>query len=57
MDTRSEIPEFLTSRRAKLKAADVGLPDYGTRRFAGVRREEALQPLGSWAATPALAEE
>ena len=32
MDTRSEIREFLTSRRAKLKAADVGLPDYGTRR-------------------------
>ncbi|MGB0096581.1 MAG: hypothetical protein WBP81_29090 [Solirubrobacteraceae bacterium] len=26
MDARSEIREFLTSRRAKLKAADVGRP-------------------------------
>jgi transcriptional regulator with XRE-family HTH domain len=40
MDTRNEIREFLTSRRAKLKAADVGLPDYGTRRVPGLRREE-----------------
>ena len=31
VDTRNEIREFLTSRRAKLKAADVGLPDYGPR--------------------------
>ena len=40
MDARSEIRELLTSRRAKLKAADVGLPDYGTRRVPGLRREE-----------------
>src|SRR3982751_4105027 len=40
MDTRSEIREFLTSRRARLKAADVGLPDYGPRRVPGLRREE-----------------
>jgi hypothetical protein len=40
MDTRSEIREFLTSRRARLKAADVGLPDYGARRVPGLRREE-----------------
>jgi transcriptional regulator with XRE-family HTH domain len=40
MDTRAEIREFLMSRRAKLKAADVGLPDYGQRRVPGLRREE-----------------
>jgi len=39
VDTRNEIRDFLTSRRAKLKAADVGLPDYGTRRVPGLRRE------------------
>jgi hypothetical protein len=41
VDTRNEIRDFLTSRRAKLNAADVGLPDYGTRRVPGLRREEA----------------
>jgi transcriptional regulator with XRE-family HTH domain len=46
MDTRSEIREFLTSRRAKLKAADVGLPDYGTRRVPGLRREEVAVLAG-----------
>jgi hypothetical protein len=29
MDARSEIREFLTSRRARLNVTDVGLPDYG----------------------------
>jgi hypothetical protein len=46
MDTRSEIREFLISRRAKLKAADVGLPDYGTRRVPGLRREEVAVLAG-----------
>jgi transcriptional regulator with XRE-family HTH domain len=46
MDTRSEIREFLTSRRAKLKAADVGLPDWGTRRVPGLRREEVAVLAG-----------
>src|SRR3712207_1312575 len=46
MDTRSEIREFLTSRRAKLKAADVGLPDYGSRRAPGLRREEVAVLAG-----------
>jgi transcriptional regulator with XRE-family HTH domain len=46
MDTRSEIREFLTSRRAKLKAADVGLPDYGQRRVPGLRREEVAVLAG-----------
>ncbi len=46
MDTRQEIREFLTSRRGKLKAADVGLPDYGPRRVPGLRREEVAVLAG-----------
>jgi transcriptional regulator with XRE-family HTH domain len=46
MDMRNEIREFLTSRRARLKAADVGLPDYGTRRVPGLRREEVAVLAG-----------
>lgn len=46
MDLKNEIREFLTSRRAKLKAADVGLPDYGTRRVPGLRREEVAVLAG-----------
>jgi Helix-turn-helix domain len=40
VDTRNEIRDFLTSHRAKLTAADVGLPDDGTRRVPGPRRDE-----------------
>jgi transcriptional regulator with XRE-family HTH domain len=46
MDPRSEIREFLTSRRARLKATDVGLPDYGARRVPGLRREEVAVLAG-----------
>jgi transcriptional regulator with XRE-family HTH domain len=46
MDARQEIREFLTSRRARLKAADVGLPDYGVRRVPGLRREEVAVLAG-----------
>src|SRR5215217_9540358 len=46
MDARSEIREFLTSRRARLKAIDVGLPDYGARRVPGLRREEVAVLAG-----------
>src|SRR4051812_23058260 len=46
MDTRNEIREFLTSRRAKVKAADVGLSDYGPRRVPGLRREEVAVLAG-----------
>src|SRR3954451_8285049 len=46
MDARSEVRGFLTSRRAKLKAAAVGLPDYGTRRVPGLRREEVAVLAG-----------
>jgi transcriptional regulator with XRE-family HTH domain len=41
MDTRSEVRDFLTSRRARLTPKDVGLPAYGApRRVKGLRREE-----------------
>jgi transcriptional regulator with XRE-family HTH domain len=46
MDARGEIREFLTSRRARLKASDVGLPDYGPRRVPGLRREEVAVLAG-----------
>jgi transcriptional regulator with XRE-family HTH domain len=46
MDAGSEIREFLTSRRARLKAANVGLPDFGPRRVPGLRREEVAVLAG-----------
>jgi transcriptional regulator with XRE-family HTH domain len=46
VDTRSEIREFLTSRRAKIKPGDVGLPEYGSRRVPGLRREEVAVLAG-----------
>ncbi|MDI2130288.1 helix-turn-helix transcriptional regulator [Yinghuangia seranimata] len=51
MDARSELSEFLKSRRARLRPADVGLRDYGgRRRVAGLRREELAQAAGVSAA-------
>jgi len=47
MDIRDDIREFLTSRRARLTPADVGLPDFGgRRRVAGLRREEVALVAG-----------
>ncbi len=40
MDTRDEIRDFLTSRRAKIAPEETGLPSYGARRVPGLRREE-----------------
>jgi transcriptional regulator with XRE-family HTH domain len=40
VDAKSEIREFLTSRRAKLTPDQVGLTSYGPRRVPGLRREE-----------------
>ncbi|KQV13831.1 helix-turn-helix domain-containing protein [Kitasatospora sp. Root107] len=37
---RNDLGEFLKARRAELTPADVGLPDGGPRRVAGLRREE-----------------
>jgi transcriptional regulator with XRE-family HTH domain len=46
MDTRSEIRDFLTSRRARIKPEEVGLSTYGTRRVPGLRREEVATLAG-----------
>ena len=47
MDIRDDIREFLTTRRARLTPADVGLPDFGgRRRVAGLRREEVALVAG-----------
>ncbi|MFJ2442389.1 MULTISPECIES: helix-turn-helix domain-containing protein [unclassified Streptomyces] len=47
LDRRAELAEFLRTRRARLKPADVGLPDYGRhRRVPGLRREELAQLAG-----------
>jgi transcriptional regulator with XRE-family HTH domain len=46
VDTRSEIREFLTSRRAKITPGQAGLPTYGNRRVPGLRREEVAVLAG-----------
>ncbi len=46
MDARSEISEFLTSRRARVTPDQVGLPAYGARRVPGLRREEVAVLAG-----------
>jgi transcriptional regulator with XRE-family HTH domain len=47
MDTRSEIRDFLASRRAKITPEQAGLPAYGAnRRVAGLRREEVALLAG-----------
>jgi transcriptional regulator with XRE-family HTH domain len=47
MDTRSEVREFLVSRRAKITPQQAGLPDYGgKRRVPGLRREEVALLAG-----------
>ena len=47
VDAKSEIREFLTSRRAKIMPDQVGLPIYGdNRRVPGLRREEVALLAG-----------
>ncbi|KRF34463.1 helix-turn-helix transcriptional regulator [Nocardioides sp. Soil805] len=46
MDQRNEVREFLSTRRAKLTPADVGLPDVGARRVPGLRRGEVAALAG-----------
>jgi transcriptional regulator with XRE-family HTH domain len=46
VDPRSEIREFLTSRRAKITPDQVGLTAYGPRRVPGLRREEVAVLAG-----------
>jgi len=44
--SRSELGDFLRSRRAKLRPRDVGLADGRRRRTAGLRREEVAELAG-----------
>ncbi|WP_420112454.1 helix-turn-helix transcriptional regulator [Pseudactinotalea sp.] len=46
MDNRAEVSEFLTTRRARLRPADVGLPNAGRRRVPGLRRSEVAALAG-----------
>ncbi|AMW08985.1 transcriptional regulator [Streptomyces qaidamensis] len=46
LDRRTELREFLRSRRARLKPEDVGVPSHGRRRVPGLRREELAQLAG-----------
>lgn len=49
MDRRTEIREFLTTRRARVTPEQAGLtpsPFSGTRRVPGLRREEVAQLSG-----------
>lgn len=46
MDTKKEISQFLTSRRARITPDKAGLPVYGSRRVPGLRREEVAVLAG-----------
>jgi transcriptional regulator with XRE-family HTH domain len=46
MDNRAEVREVLVTRRAKITAADAGLPDVGRRRVPGLRRTEVAALAG-----------
>jgi transcriptional regulator with XRE-family HTH domain len=46
VDNRSEIRDFLATRRAKLTPEQVGLPNAGRRRVPGLRREEVAVLAG-----------
>jgi hypothetical protein len=46
VETKQEIREFLTSRRARITPEQAGLHSYGSRRVAGLRREEVAVLAG-----------
>jgi transcriptional regulator with XRE-family HTH domain len=46
VETRKEIQEFLTSRRAAITPEQAGVPSYGARRVPGLRREEVAVLAG-----------
>lgn len=46
MDVKSEIRDFLTSRRARIAPEEVGLKSFGQRRVPGLRREEVATLAG-----------
>jgi transcriptional regulator with XRE-family HTH domain len=46
VDTKTEVRDFLTSRRAKITPKEAGLTAYGTRQVPGLRREEVATLAG-----------
>ena len=46
MDSKSDIRDFLTTRRAKITPERANLPSYGKRRGPGLRRGEMAAPAG-----------
>ena len=46
MDTKAEVRDFLTSRRARTTPGEAGLTSYGTRQVPGLRREEVATLAG-----------
>jgi transcriptional regulator with XRE-family HTH domain len=46
VETKQEIREFLSSRRARVTPERAGLPTYGSRRVPGLRREEVAALAG-----------
>jgi transcriptional regulator with XRE-family HTH domain len=46
VDTKTEIRDFLTTRRARLSPEQSGIASYGSRRVAGLRREEVAVLAG-----------
>ena len=46
VDNRTEVREFLLSRRAKITPQQAGLPDAGQRRVPGLRRGEVATLAG-----------
>ena len=46
VDAKTEVRDFLTSRRAKITPGEVGLTAYGARQVPGLRREEVATLAG-----------
>src|SRR3954468_13870648 len=46
VDAATDISEFLATRRARISPEQAGLPSYGIRRVAGLRREEVASLAG-----------
>jgi hypothetical protein len=46
VDSKSEIREFLATRRARITPQQVGLATHGRRRVPGLRREEVAVLAG-----------
>jgi len=46
VEIKTEIRDFLTSRRARITPEDVGIASYGQRRVPGLRRQEVATLAG-----------